>query len=56
MRIHLRPSEGGFTLIELMIVVAIFAFLILLAGPMYTDFIANSRIRNPGEAALVMPC
>jgi type IV fimbrial biogenesis protein FimT len=42
----------GFTLIELMIAVVIFAFLILLAGPMYTDFIANSRIRNAGEALL----
>ena len=52
MRIHLRPSEDGFTLIELMIAVVIFAFLILLAGPMYTDFIANSRIRNAGEAVL----
>ena len=35
-----------------MIAVVIFAFLILLAGPMYTDFIANSRIRNAGEALL----
>jgi Tfp pilus assembly protein FimT len=32
--------------------VVIFAFLILLAGPMYADFIANSRIRNAGEALL----
>jgi type IV fimbrial biogenesis protein FimT len=43
---------GGFSLIELMIAVTIFAFLILLAGPMYADFIANSRIRNAGEALL----
>jgi type IV fimbrial biogenesis protein FimT len=51
-RIRLRPSQDGFTLIELMIAIVIFAFLILLAGPMYTDFIANSRIRNGGEALL----
>ena len=47
---RLRPR--GFSLIELMIAVVIFAFLILLAGPMYADFIANSRIRNAGEAVL----
>ena len=47
-----RERDGGFTLIELMIAVVIFGFLILLAGPMYSDFIANSRIRNAGEALL----
>jgi prepilin-type N-terminal cleavage/methylation domain-containing protein len=47
-RQHLR----GFSLIELMIAIVIFAFLILLAGPMYSDFIANARIRNAGEALL----
>ena len=47
-----RPRPRGFSLIELMIAVVIFGFLILLAGPMYSDFIANSRIRNAGEALL----
>jgi type IV fimbrial biogenesis protein FimT len=42
----------GFTLIELMIALAIFVFLIMLAGPMYAQFMANSQIRNAGEAML----
>ena len=42
----------GFTLIELLIAVAIFVFLIMLAGPMYGQFMANSQIRNAGEAML----
>jgi len=42
----------GFTLIELLIAVAIFVFLIMLAGPMYAQFMANSQIRNAGEAML----
>ncbi|HEV8259051.1 MAG TPA: GspH/FimT family pseudopilin [Casimicrobiaceae bacterium] len=42
----------GFTLIELMIGLAIFGFLIMLAGPMYAQFMANSQIRNAGEAML----
>jgi type IV fimbrial biogenesis protein FimT len=52
MRTFLRPRQRGFTLIELMIAVVIFGFLVLLAGPMYTDFLANSRIRNAGDALL----
>ena len=42
----------GFTLIELLIAVAIFVFLILLAGPMYGDFMGNSQIRNAAENTL----
>jgi len=42
----------GFTLIELMIGLAIFAFLILIAGPMYADFLGNSQIRNGAENTL----
>ena len=52
MRTALSPRPRGFSLIELMIAIVIFAFLILLAGPMYTDFIANSRVRNAGESVL----
>jgi len=42
----------GFTLIELLIGLAIFGILIMLAGPMYAQFMANSQIRNAGEAML----
>jgi type IV fimbrial biogenesis protein FimT len=42
----------GFTLIELLIALAIFIFLIMLAGPMYATFTANSQIRNASEAML----
>jgi type IV fimbrial biogenesis protein FimT len=42
----------GFTLIELMISLAIFAFLIVIAGPMYADFMGNTQIRNGAENTL----
>lgn len=42
----------GFSLIELMIAIVIFALLAVLAAPMYSDFIANSRIRNAAEGLL----
>ena len=42
----------GFTLIELLIAVTIFVFLIMLAGPMYTEFMANHQIRNATDAML----
>ena len=48
-----HPASGhGFSLIELMIAIVIFAFLIMLAAPMYTEFIGNSYIRNAAEAVL----
>jgi type IV fimbrial biogenesis protein FimT len=42
----------GFTLIELLIALALFVILILLAGPMYADFMGNSQIRNAAENTL----
>ena len=47
---NMRPR--GFTLIELLIALAIFGFLIMLAGPMYAQFMANSQIRNAGDGML----
>jgi type IV fimbrial biogenesis protein FimT len=48
----MKTRTRGFTLIELMIGLAIFGFLIMLAGPMYAQFKANSQIRNAGEGML----
>src|SRR6202162_1902093 len=48
----LEVTARGFTLIELLIAMAIFAFLILIAGPMYADFMGNSQIRNAAENTL----
>jgi type IV fimbrial biogenesis protein FimT len=48
----LEVTTRGFTLIELLIALAIFAFLIMLAGPMYADFMGNSQIRNAAENTL----
>src|SRR5260221_12913376 len=50
MRIIMRAR--GFSLIELMIAISIFVLLLVLAGPMYGEFIASSTIRNAGESVL----
>ena len=42
----------GFTLIELMVALAIFGLLLMLAGPMYGRFMANHQIRNATDAIL----
>lgn len=47
---NMRPS--GFTLIELMIALSIFAILVFLALPMYAQFMGNSQIRNAAENSL----
>ena len=43
------PSRG-FSLIELMVALAIFGFLIMLAGPGLATFLANSQVRNAAES------
>ncbi len=48
----MSERTSGFTLIELMIALSIFAILVLLALPMYSDFIGNTQIRNAAENSL----
>jgi len=44
------PRTGGFTLIELMIGIAISALLVVLALPAYQVWIADAQIRNAAES------
>lgn len=41
---------SGFTLIELMVVLAIIGLLLMFATPLFSQFVANSRIRTAAEA------
>jgi type IV fimbrial biogenesis protein FimT len=46
----LRMRTGGFTMVELLIGLAIAALLIVLALPSYSTWIADSQIRNASES------
>lgn len=45
-------ASHGFTLIELMIAITLFAILSLLAMPLYSQFMANTQIRTAAESVL----
>ena len=47
-----RAAAGGFTLIELMLAIAIAALLIFLGVPSFTTFLRNSEIRSTSESLL----
>ena len=46
MTVQARPRPRGFTLIELMVALAIAALLLLLGVPSFTTFLRNSEIRS----------
>lgn len=46
----LRLRKSGFTLVELMVVVAVLAALLSIGGPSFMEWIQNSRIRTAAES------
>lgn len=49
---HIGSAQHGFTLIEMLIGIAILALLIMLGLPSYTAWIQNTQIRNATESVL----
>jgi len=47
-----RSRHAGFTLIELMVVVAVIAISVALVGPSFSQAIANYRVRSAAESVL----
>src|SRR5262245_43844418 len=47
-----RAPMRGFTLIELMVAIAIAALLIFLAAPSFVTFLRNSEVRSTSEAII----
>lgn len=47
-----RPRSSGFTLVELMVVVAIVAITATLAAPNFAQMLANYRVRSAAEGIL----
>lgn len=45
-----HAGDGGFTLIELMVTIAILGLLLISAAPSYTQWIANTKVRTTAEA------
>lgn len=48
---QLKRPQAGLTLVELLIALAIAAMLALAAAPSFSDYLANSRLRESGSLA-----
>lgn len=52
MKCIVRDRMRGFTLIELMVAIALFALLFMFAYPGYTSFIQNAQVRTAAESVI----
>lgn len=48
----MRNRAKGFTLVELIVAVALFALLLTFAYPSYTSYIQNAQIRTAAESMI----
>jgi len=48
--LHARPAAAGFTLLELMITLAISTVLMLLATPVYTQWVQGAKVKTTAES------
>lgn len=48
----MKRAPHGFTLVELLVALGIFIVLVLMAGPMYGEFMASAQVRNASESVL----
>lgn len=47
-----RPLQAGLSIIEMMVVVALVAFLLMMGAPEFANFLQNTQIRNAAETTL----
>ena len=48
----MRPADSGFTLVELMITIAVLAALMALAAPSFSDSIARARLKGAADGVV----